>query len=443
VVVAPPISRRAKVVRGAVGIEDDRWSRLALAVVVLTLFLERFERAEGAGTYPLLPVPDMFFDFAICAFASLCAVRLLRGRLRLRRFGSKDVAVCAFVAILGTLSILAVATQPETVASGLQVTKTGAHLLFLAFAAILFGRSLTARLISFALKVFFLLAVAVAAVAVLQAFDQNMLHTGLADAAGLISRHAARFHRPASIFSEPAYLGYVSLAGIVVGLAIGRDLGAGWAIGGTIVCALGLALSGAAGPLAISAPLAVYGLVVHRPVLNRLSAVGLGLALVFLAGLFLLTPLGTVVYDRARDIATGEDASVQLRRELDMGSVRLWKLAPITGVGLGDTRLNLTRFVDLEPEVSGSRFRHPPQFFNSASVYFNLLGECGPVGVAAVLVLLLILLLRNKDSPPALERATQAIIVLFAFEFLVVGLLLLPAFWFWAGLRLALQGDQP
>lgn len=433
--VAQIASRSAAGISRPFGLADDRWSRLALGGVVFALFLERLERAEGAGSYPLLPFPDMFFDIALAAFVLLCLLRLLRGDLQPQPVGVKDIAVCVFVAILATLSVLAVVTQPFRIADGLQTAKTIAHLMLLAGAALLLGRTLSARLVAFALKVFFVLAAAAAGVAVLQALDQNLLHAGLADALHLISRPDSRVERPASIFSEPAYLGYVSVAGIVAGLAVTRDLGARWALGGIVVCVLGLVLSGAAGPLAISVPFALYLLVLHRPALTRELAAGLALVAVLLAALILLTPLGTVGYERARSIAAGDDASVQLRRELDKGSVRLWKLAPATGVGLGNSRKNLTRFVHVS-YLPGGHF-----YFNSASAYFNLFGECGPVGLAALLALLIALYLRNTDASSALERATRGIVVLFALEFLVVGILLLPPFWFWAGLRLALQRD--
>jgi hypothetical protein len=287
------------------------------------------------------------------------------------------------------------------------------------------------------LKAFFMMAVAAAGVAVLQAIDQNLLHTGLADAVHLISRPDSRLERPASIFSEPAYLGYVAIAGVVAGFAVTRDIGVLRAFSGIALCALGLVLSGAAGPLAISVPLALYFLLMHRPAVTRELLGGLAIFAALLSALMLLTPIGTVVSERARNIATGDDASVQLRRELNKGSVRLWRLAPATGVGLGNSRENLSRFVRVS-YLPGGQF-----YFNSASAYFGILGECGPVGLAALLALLAALYLRNREASAALEQATRGIVVLFALEFLAVGILLLPPFWFWAGLRLALQGDPP
>jgi O-Antigen ligase len=437
-IVTRPARPRATADLHLVGLEEDRWSRLALGVVVLSLFLERFERVEGAGTYPLLPFPDMFFVFAIGAFCGFAAVQLMRGRLKPRPLGTKDFAVCAFVLILATCSGLAVLTQPTHIADGTQVTKTILHLAFLAGAALLLGRTLSTKLVALALRIFFVLAATAATLGVIQALDQNVFHTGLAGALHLISRSDARFARPASIFSEPAYLGYVSLAGLVIGIAFERGTSV-LRLAGLTTCAFALLLSAAAGPLFVSVPLALYLAVVHRGVLSRQIAAAVIAGVVMLVLVSLITPIGSLVLDRARAIVTGNDPSAQLRRELNKGSFEIWKLAPLTGVGLGDTRLNLTRFVHIEyPNVP-----HPEFHFNSASVYSNLLGECGPVGVVAIIFLLIILHLRNRDSPMAPERATQAIVVLFALEFFVVGLLLLPPFWFWAGLRIALQGDQP
>jgi len=418
------------------GLSATRVNRVLVAGVVISLFLERFERVEGEGTYPILPIPDLFFLTAIGILAAKVALDLLRGRVALRRLGWKDLLLGGFVALLGVLSLLSVVTQPETVTSGIQVVKTFSHLVVLLGAALVLGHALSKALVTHAMHVYFAGAVAVAALGIVQAVDQNVVKLGIADALHLISRPGAEgFLRPCSIFSEPAYLGYFSLGGIMVGLLLISERHRIVGAVGCGVCAVGLLLAAAAGPLAVALPLGLYALVFHRRLLGRGIAPTLAGVAIVAALIWFLTPVNDTVIYRAESISSGQDASLELRTELNKGSVEVWKSAPLTGVGLGNSRRHLSREVEVS-WAPGATIA-----FNSANAYVNLLGESGPFAVAGLLAVLVALWWRSRTAPPRLEELTSAFIVLLALQFLVINPLIMPAVWFWAGQRLALQDD--
>ena len=418
-----------------------------VSLVVIAVFLERFERIEGDGSYPILPMPDVLFLGAVGIFAAKVAIDLYRGRVALRPLGWKDVALGSFVALLGILSVLAVIIQPSDVTSGVQVLKTFTHLLALLGAALILGHALSRDLVAHAMRAYFVGAVVVAGLGIVQAIDQNLVALGVADALDLISRAGADgFVRPCSLFSEPAYLGYASLGGLVIGLSLISDRHRVAAMLGCGVCVAGLLLAAAAGPLAVAAPLAIYLFVVRRRLFPRGAAVTLAASGLIAAAIWFLTPVSDTILDRAESVSetileraedgsSGRDPSVELRTELNERSIDAWRDAPLTGVGLGNSRGSIGT-IDLSWAPEGAS-----PAFNSANAYINLLGEAGPLAVAALVATLLALWWRNRRAPPRLEELTRFFVVLLALQFFIINPLIMPPVWFWAAHRLALQDE--
>ena len=108
------------------------------------------------------------------------------------------------------------------------------------------------------------------------------------------------------------------------------------------------------------------------------AAVTLAASALVAAAMWLLTPVSSTIRYRAEDISGGQDASAELRTELNRGSIDVWKTAPVTGVGLGNSRSNLDQ-IDVSWAPPGASVA-----FNSANAYLNLLGEAGPVAVGAL-----------------------------------------------------------
>jgi O-antigen ligase/polysaccharide polymerase Wzy-like membrane protein len=441
------------------GLESTTVNLAVVSLVVASLFMQRFELVEGAGTYPVLPIPDLFFVSAIALLTAKAALDKVRLGTPLRPFGRKDVVVIGFIALLGALSILAVLLNDASLTSRIQVAKTVAHLVVLGWAALLLGRTLSTALVAFALKVYFALAVAVSGLAIVQAADQNLASSRLSDALHLVTRTTGDFARPCSIFSEPAYLGYAALAGVMIGLGVIADRHPILAAAGSAVCAAALLLAAAAGPLGVGACVALYGLLMRRRLFSRNAAPAFGTVAVVATLIWFLTPVNETVLTRAeaisktvseqtidgsRDNGAASDSnsgrtdpSADLRAELNRASIQVWKKAPVTGVGLGNSRRQLSEFVEVSflPDAA-----YP---FNTSNAYVNLLGESGPLGVVGLVGLLSFLWLRNHGSPERLEEVTRAFIVLLAVSFLVTNPLIMPPLWFWAGIRLSLQqGNQ-
>lgn len=423
------------------GLTGSVGNDIAVGVVVLALFFERFERIRVDGTYPFLPVPDFIFLSAIAVLASKAAFELAQGRLALRPLGIKDLGLSAFVGLLAVVSVAAAATQPGSVASDAQLVKTLSHLVVLLGATLLLGRVLSNQLVEHALWTFFGGAVFAAGLGVLQALDQNLLMLGVADALKLTSRQGTEFVIPCSIFSEPAYLGYSSIGGILIGGTLVARRHPVVGLGGCAICAAGLLIGAAMGPIAVAAPLGLYVLIKSRPL--RLGGAPVAVVVTVVALVWFLTPVRETVGHRAKGIsvtvldksdvrpsapADVADPSAELRAKLNQNSIDVWRQAPLTGVGLGNTRNN----------VSGVVFGSS-QSFNSANAYVNLLGEAGPLGVAGLLASFFILWRRNPSAPAQLEELTRAFIVLLALSFLIINPLVMPPLWFWAGQRLALQ----
>ena len=151
-----------------------------------------------------------------------------------------------------------------------QSLKSLLHLAFLVAVALVMGRMLTLPLLRCALVSFFLFSVVAAFVAIAQALDQNLVHVGAADALRLISRRSGGFERPVSIFSEPAYLGYFSLAGAAVGLWLYSLRRERWIAAGIGLCLAAILLAASAGPIVAAVPVLVYMVWRAAPLVRRM-----------------------------------------------------------------------------------------------------------------------------------------------------------------------------
>jgi O-antigen ligase len=441
-----PHVREARVTQESAvyGLVSTRSNEIVVALVVVAVFLERFERIRDDGSYPVLPIPDLFFLAAVGIFAAKVAFDLRQGHLSLRPLGWKDLVLAGFVALLGALSLVSVVTQPSDVTSGVQVLKTFTHVVVLLGAALLLGHALSRELVAHAMRVYFVGAVAIAGLGIVQAVDQNLVTLGIADALDLVSRAGAGgFVRPCSVFSEPAYLGYASLGGLVIGLSLLSERHKIAAAIGCGVCVAGLLLAAAIGPLAVAVPLGVYALVVRRRLFPRQAALTLAWSILVAAAIWFLTPVGDTVGYRAESISTGiatgssdSEASLDFRTKLNRESIDVWKIAPLTGVGLGNSRRHLSGQIDVSWAPPGASAA-----FNSANAYVNLLGEAGPLAVVALAVVLLALWWKSRTAPPRLDELTRVFIVLVALEFFIINPLIMPLVWFWAAQRLAMQDE--
>jgi O-antigen ligase len=409
-----------------------------VSLAVLTLFLERFEKDwYEAG---LVPIPDIFFVLVVSAIAVRVALGL-RGQAASWTPTQKEAALVAFVALLGVISIVAITTRGETLAHAGQVAKTYSHILFLLFATLALGRLLArGRLVEWALQSYFVLAVLVSAVTITQAIDQNLLSLGFADLFDLRARrHAEIFARPMATFSEPAYLAYATFVGAVVGatLIAGRRPKLGY--GGAVLCVVAFLLSGSVGAIAVVAALltiVAVRFILSSPSRSSSRAVAIGFASAFVvvfATLALVSPVRDTLARRVDSIASGQDPSAELRKQQNRGSIEIWKMAPLTGVGLGNTRLYLLQYIDVEYDPGTGAL------FAGANAYLGLLGEVGPLGALGLVGVLFVLIGRNAGVEGRVEGLTRLFMTMVFLQFLVLGTFVLPPFWFWASLRVALE----
>ncbi len=323
--------------------------------------------------------------------------------------------------------------------------KTFVHFAYFGLIALLLGRILTPALMRRALAAFFVLAVGASVLAVLQAIDQNALHTGASEALHLISRSRGQsgssgFLSPVSIFSEPAFLGYFSLLGILIGLRMHASWPTRWVWVGMGFCLVAILLAAAAGPIVALGAVALYLAWRTSRLWRRFWKELTALVVVGIAVIAFL-PAGKALTTRADSIISGSDASANFRYAYDRASIRTWKLSPLTGVGLGNTRYYLPSLVDLsfDPNLANSDAQ-----FQSVSSYLNTLAESGVFGL-----LMLATMLATLVSPFGKRRSenawlTEAAILLFIVASFFITIVADPIFWFWVGLRLAeLRGTEP
>jgi O-Antigen ligase len=407
-----------------------RLDLIVIGVVVLSLFFERLDRSlYRTGTSV---IPDLTFDMAIAILSLRYLNELVRRRVRLGRVTRREYVVVGFIAVVLVLGAASLLTLPTWMSSGSQLAKSSIHLSFLAYAAILIGRAVSRTLFEFAMKLYFLFASAAAAFAIVQAVDLNAGHSFLTRHLHLIFRpHPNGYKAPCSIFSEPAQLGYISVAALVIGVLMWRSIGLRRTIAGCILCVLALLLSFPAGATIVAVVLALILAIERRPKLSKRTWGGVAAIAAILAAVALASPVGSALYSRASGIVTGSDPSAQYRTAIDNASIRIWKIAPATGVGIGDSRKLLPSIFHFQtPYVT------TPQKFNDSNAYLSLLAETGVIGVAASLVLLATFIW-PETRPPRFATITQLNIVGIAVSFFVAGSFLLPTLWFWGGLRLA------
>jgi hypothetical protein len=411
------------------------FDRVLVSLVVLALFLERFEKDWWESGHP--PIPDVFFVSSIVLLAARFALLTGQNRIDHRRV-SKELALASFVALLGVLTVATSVLNDETHVA--QATKTYVHVVALAAAAFLIGRTFSrGRLIEWALCTYFALAVLVSLVTITQAIDQNLVSFGFADSLGLRARtHAEIFVRPMATFSEPSYLGYSTLVGtfIGVGLVAPRHRRLGYI--GVTACVVAFLLAVSFGAMAVATVL--IGIVV----VTRLSSGGLNwprgaaipavtIGLLVCSTLLLVDPIRETIANRVESIVAGDDPSTQLRKQQNRGSIEIWRDWPLTGIGLGNTRFHLPEYIDVQYDPGTSAQ------FSAANAYLGLLGETGPLGALALLLLPLVLARRNPGAPEPAEVLTQLFMLITFLQFFIIGAFVLPPFWFWAGLRLAGQ----
>jgi O-antigen ligase len=176
-------------------------------------------------------------------------------------------------------------------------------------------------------------------------------------------------------------------------------------------------------------------LLVTGTLVSRRLLLGLAAAVAISLAVLLPTPPGSYAVDRVENVIAGRDASVTFRREVNEALVDIWRRAPYTGVGLGDSRLFLPVLVE---------FAFLPDavvLAPSTSVYLGLLAETGPMGPAALVAAMLVLLTRTRTAERELEQLTRVLILFVGLQFLVIGTFILPPFWWWASLRIGL--DRP
>lgn len=412
-------------------LSGTRIDLIVIGIVVLSLFFERLDYSLYSSGRSA--IPDLTFDGAIVILSLRYLVELLRRRVRLAPATSREFVIGGFVLLVLVLGVAAKLALPAWMTSGSQVAKTTVHLAFLGYAAILIGRALSRELVVFAVKAYFWLASAAAALAIVQAIDLNAGNGALTRHLHLIVRsYSNGYKAPVSIFSEPAYLGYACVAGLVVAVLLGRSIGVRRAVTGAALCAVALLLALPAGPILVAAALAVVLALRHwdRLRLPRRGWAGVGALVVVLIAVAAATPVGSTLSGRANRILNGSDPSGQYRTAADSASIKIWRLAPATGVGIGNSRGYMPYFARNEYIVT-------PLKFNDSNAYLSILGETGPVGLAGLLVLIAALGWPASRRPGAAAEATELNVLGTALSFFVIGGLITPPLWFWGGLRLA------
>jgi len=428
-------------------------------VVVASLFFERLD-------YSLylqhgFPIPNLTFVLAGLLVLAYAALLAYRRELDLSRPSWAELTVVALFVVLGVTAVAAAfAARSGTPLLGHdqirkgkhvvlaphfgQSVKTFVHFAYFGLIALLLGRILTPALMRRALATFFVLAVAASVLAVLQAIDQNALHTGASSALHLVSRlrnhSGSSFLSPVSIFSEPAFLGYFALLGLLIGLRMHGSWPTRWVWVGMGFCLVAIFLAAAAGPIVALGAVALY-LAWRASRVWRRFWKELTVLIVVVIGVIALVPAGKALTTRADSIISGSDTSAQFRYAYDSASIRIWKLSPLTGVGAGNTRYYLPSLVNLsfDPNLKPSDAQ-----FQSVSSYLNTLAESGVFGLLMLATMLATLFWPIGRGRSDRAWLTEAAILLFIVASFFITIVADPIFWFWVGLRLAeLRGTEP
>ncbi len=409
-----------------------------VTAVVVALFFERVD--DWLWLSYGFPIPDPTFVLVGAVVIGRAAFLAIRGRFDLSKPNWRESIVIGLFAVYAVTSVAAALLghshpqphgKPLVLVSHLgQSIKTFAHFAYLALIALILGRLLTPALLRRAVLTFFILIVAAAAVACLQALDQNALHTGATGALHLASRETNSFIRPSSIFSEPAVLGYYMLIGVIGGIWLNAASPSRWIWLGIGLCVVATLLGAAAGP-------AVAFFVGFAFLLWRAWRVLLRswreLAMVAVAAIAVLVflPVGQTLSNRASGTATGGDHSAQYRLAQDHASVKIWHLAPLTGVGLGDDRYYNPSLVHL------SFLPNANLAYQNVNTYLGALSESGVFGLLLLSIMLLALVLPLGRVRREGAWVTEAPILLCIVAFFFLNFYAYPIFWFFVGARLA------
>jgi O-antigen ligase len=408
--------------------------------VVAALFLESPE--DSLWLKHGFPIPNLAFVVVGAVVIGRAVYLAVRGHFDLSKPSWREWTVIGLFAVYGVMSLVAAAlghghAQPPKLPLVLvshlaQSVKTFAHFAYLALIGLILGRFLTPSLLRRALVTFFVLAVAAAVVACLQALDQNVFHTGATATFHLISRDTGNFVRPCSIFSEPAVLGYYMLLGVVIGLWLNVASSSRWIWLGMGLCVVASLLGAAAGPAAAFFVCFLYLVWRAGRVLRRFSRELALIGVVAIAVLVFL-PVGQTLSDRATNTGLPSQHSGQFRQKFNRASVTIWELSPLTGVGLGNDRYYNPKLVQFDKSFSAGQQTE----FQSVNSYLNSLSEAGVFGLLALATMLVALFLPLPGVRREGAWVTEVPVLLFIVSFFFINLFVFPFFWFWVGARLA------
>jgi O-antigen ligase len=142
-------------------------------------------------------------------------------------------------------------------------------------------------------------------------------------------------------------------------------------------------------------------------------------------------PVGQTLSNRASGTVTGGDNSAKFRLAYDHASVKIWHLAPLTGVGLGDDRYYNPSLVHL------SFLPNANTEFQNVNTYLGVLSESGVFGLLLLSVMLLALVLPLGRVRREGAWVTEAPILLCIVAFFFLNFYAYPILWFFVGARLA------
>ena len=413
------------------------FDEVLVTVAVLALFFESPD--DSLWTKQGFPIPDLTWVIVGSVVIGRAAYLALHGRFDLSKPNWREYTVVGLFAVYAVTALAAAALghshpqphgKPLVLVSHLaQSVKTFVHFAFLALTALILGRFLTPQLLRRAFVTFFVLAVAAAVIACLQALDQNVLHTGATGVFDLISRQTDNFLRPCSVFSEPAILGYYMLIGVVVGLWLAAVSPSRWIWLGMGLCIVAALLGAAAGP-AVAFFVGFAFLLWRAWRVLRRSWRELAVIAVVATAVLVFLPVGKTLSDRATGTGPNAAASAEFRVKYDHASVKIWQLSPLTGVGLGNNRYYNPALVSFSNKLNQTEFQ-------SVNTYLGVLSESGVFGLLLLTTMLAALFLPFGRVRQEGAWVTEASILLFIVSFFFINMMAYPIFWFFAGARLA------